>query len=122
MFTIYDEKARAYITPFFLPESGMAVRTFADCINSDSHQFGKHPADYTLFTLGAWDDTDAQLNLFERSISLGNGVEFISEGHFTQAPDNKQAEAEYLETAIPETQLSDEPPILPGPESGNSSE
>ncbi len=117
MFTIFDEKAKAYLTPFFLPESGMAVRTFADCVNSETHQFGKHPSDYTLFTLGVWDDSDAQLNMFDRSISLGNGVEFIQ----PTKKDLQQIEDEYLhETPSPETPINNDAPILPGAEGGNS--
>ncbi len=114
MFTIYDEKAKAYLPPFFLPESGMAIRAFADCINSDAHQFGKHPSDYTLFTLGGWDDTSAELNLLNRSLSLGNGVEFIEQSH----PEN-QNDAGNIQKAIFEN-IGDDPPVLAGPEGGNS--
>lgn len=52
IFTIYDSKAHAYLPPFFLPEAGMAVRVFSDCVNDKSHQFSKHPGDYTLFQIG----------------------------------------------------------------------
>lgn len=114
MFTIYDEKAKAYLPPFFLPESGMATRVFADCVNSDTHQFGKHPSDYTLFTLGGWDDTTAELNLLNRSLSLGNGVEFLAPFKTLETDDAGQ-----LQEAIFEN-LGDDPPIQPGPESGNS--
>ncbi len=114
IFTIYDEKARAYLTPFFLPESGMAVRTFADCVNSESHQFGKHPSDYTLFTLGVWDDSDATLNFHDRSLSLGNGVEFIQ-----RQPQENPDNAGNLQKAIFEN-IGDDPPVLTSPEGGNS--
>ena len=53
IFSVYDEKAQAFLPPFFLPEVGMATRIFGDCVNSDEHQFGKHPTDYTLFHLGS---------------------------------------------------------------------
>ncbi len=76
IFTVYDEKAKAFLTPFFLPEKGMAVRVFKDCINSDDHQFGKHPHDYTLFCLGEWLDHDGVIVAAEKS-SIGNGVEFV---------------------------------------------
>ena len=56
IFCIFDEKAKAYLPPFILPEVGMALRTFGDCVNSDDHQFGRHPSDYTMFTLGSYDD------------------------------------------------------------------
>ncbi len=77
IFTVYDEKAKAFMTPFFLPEKGMATRVFADCVNSKDHQFGKHPADYTLFCLGEWLDHDGFLDPLQNKTAIGNGVEFI---------------------------------------------
>ncbi len=75
IFTIYDSKAKAYLTPFFLHEDGMAIRVFADCINDGKHQFGKHPEDYTLFNIGSWSDEKAKF-LTNNPIALGNGIEF----------------------------------------------
>lgn len=77
IFTIYDSKAKAYITPFFMHEEGMAIRVFSDCINDTTHQFGKHPEDYTLFTIGSWDDQKSKF-LTTNPIALGNGVEFVN--------------------------------------------
>ena len=56
MFSIYDEKAQAYLPQFILPETGMAIRTFGDCVNSQEHQFGKHQADYTLYQIAEFAD------------------------------------------------------------------
>lgn len=110
IFTIYDEKAKAYLPPFFLPQEGMAVRTFKDCINSDTHQFGANPHDYTLFTLGHWDDNTAEINILGRSQALGNGVEFKN----PPQPD--------LYDVPDETKVSHEAPVLRGSEGGNSAE
>lgn len=55
-FAIWDEKAKAYLPPFFLPAVGVAVRAFSDCVNDPGHAFGRNPHDYTLFQLSAWDD------------------------------------------------------------------
>jgi len=78
IFTIFDSKAHAYLTPFFLHKDGMAVRVFADCINDKTHMFGKHPEDYTLFNIGSWSDDKAKF-LTNNPISLGNGLEFVEE-------------------------------------------
>jgi len=56
-YSIFDEKAKAFLPPFFLHNEAVAVRAFADCVNNPEHQFGKHPTDYTLFCLGGFDDT-----------------------------------------------------------------
>jgi len=83
IFTIYDSKAQAYLTPFFLHKDGMAMRVFADCVNDKNHQFGKHPEDYTLFRIGSWDDDKAKF-LTNNPIAIGNGVEFIDK-EYTEA-------------------------------------
>jgi len=80
LFTVYDEKAEVFTAPFFVPTLGLATRAFADCVNSSEHHFGKHPQDYTLFSLGAFDDGDATFAHKEKK-SIGNGVEFISSQH-----------------------------------------
>lgn len=76
VFAIYDDKAEAYLPPFILPNEKMAKRVFADCVNSDTHQFGANPADYTLFYLGQFDDNNGEYLLQRSKHSLGNGVEF----------------------------------------------
>lgn len=80
LFTVYDEKAEVFLPPFFVPTVGIATRAFKDTINSDSHQFGKHPSDYTLFSLGYFDDSTAEIVSATKK-SLGNGVEFIDPEH-----------------------------------------
>lgn len=76
-FAVYDEKAEAFLPPFILPNVAMAKRIFSDCVNSDTHQFGKNPYDYTLFRLGQFDDSSGQFLLERSKQPLGNGVEFI---------------------------------------------
>lgn len=77
IFTVFDEKAQAFLAPFFMGQLGQAKRIFTDCINSKDHQFGNHPHDYTLFHVGSFDDNTAEF-VTPAKISLGNGVEYIS--------------------------------------------
>ena len=77
IFTVYDQKAVTFMPPFFVPSKGLAIRAFEDCINSEDHHFGKHPADYTLFSLGSFDTDLGEFVLTDR-ISVGNGVEFLN--------------------------------------------
>ena len=77
VFTIYDAKAEAYLPPFILPKISMAKRTFSDCVNSQDHQFAAHPGDYTLFTIGTFNDETAQYNLLLTPESLGLGLEYV---------------------------------------------
>ncbi len=86
IFTIYDEKAQVFLPPFFVPTLGIATRAFSDCINSEDHQFAKHPQDYTLFQLGEFFDHDASFEVIDRK-SLGNGVEYLNENPLVPTQD-----------------------------------
>lgn len=115
VFAVHDSKAEAYLPPFILPNSAMAKRVFADCINSNSHQFGANPPDYTLFRLGQFDDSSGQFLLERASQSLGNGVEFRSIDH-PISPELGNGKDHSV------AQISDEPPIRPGASSENPPE
>ena len=73
IFSVYDNKAEAFLPPFVLPKHEMAIRTFADSINNPETQLFLHPADYTLFSLGTFDDELGKITYEKRS--LHNGVE-----------------------------------------------
>ena len=77
VFSVHDSKAEAFLPPFILPKEAQALRLFSDCINSDSHQFGQNPEDYSLFRLGTFNDEDGQYLLERTQHCLGNGVSFL---------------------------------------------
>lgn len=77
IFSVYDQKALAYLPTFILPEVDMAKRIFGDCINDEGHQFGKHPEDYTLFVLGTFNDRTGELETNPTPMGLGNGVQYV---------------------------------------------
>lgn len=116
IFTIHDAKAAAYLPPFILPNAEMAKRIFTDCVNSEDHQFAKHPEDYTLFRLGTFDDNSAQYMLTEGIHSEGNGLEFITHELQPFMPDDKNDD----QTLANRNTVSNDPPILPGTARGNS--
>ena len=109
IFSVYDAKAEAYLPPFILPKTEMAQRVFSDCVNSEDHQFGRHPADYTLFHLGTFDDITGEFEP-HRNVkqSLGSGVEYVDLSHQSADRSNGQA-------------FSDAAPVLPGTEGRDSS-
>ncbi len=76
MYVIYDSKAKAYMQPWFLTTTPMAQRLFTDCVNDKDHNFGRHPEDYTLFTIGNFDDNNAKIE-WKSPEALGNGVQYI---------------------------------------------
>lgn len=75
MFSIFDDKAKAYLSPFFLPTMAMGQRVFRDAVNDPQTNFYKNPGDYTLFCLGAWNQTTCAFELESANINVANGLE-----------------------------------------------
>lgn len=71
VFSVHDVKAGAFLPPFFLPRTEMAIRVFADSSNDSTHMFCKHPDDFCLFELGEWDGESALFDLLKAPKSLG---------------------------------------------------
>jgi len=57
VFAIYDNAAAAYMTPFYLPSAGLAVRAFTDMANDPKSMVGRHPSDYCLYEMGIFNDS-----------------------------------------------------------------
>lgn len=75
IYTIYDEKAQAWLQPFFLGTDMEATRAMQDCLSDPDHNFSRHPSDYSLFNTGTFDNATGRLEIGTR-ISLGSLVEF----------------------------------------------
>lgn len=79
VYSVYDSKAEAYLPPMFLQARGVALRMFSAAIADEKHDFCKFAADYTLFELGEFNDSDACFTLHPSPVSLGNALEFKSQ-------------------------------------------
>lgn len=107
IFTVFDQKAKAYLPPWFMGQVGQATRVFGDCCSSLDHQFGVHPEDYELYEIGEFDDNIGKLKPYQVRNHLGNGLMFRT------SPITPEEEYEASD-------VSNEAPIQPGAESGNS--
>lgn len=76
VFSVYDTKAQAYLPPFFLHNTAMALRIFQNCANDTGHTFGTNPEDYCLFHIGMFDDDTGSLTALQTPKSLGLAQEF----------------------------------------------
>lgn len=73
-YSVYDRKAQAYATPFFLHRNEVAVRSFRDAVMDPKHPMAAHPEDYELHHVGSWDDNNGCFLDFGRPQFLCNGV------------------------------------------------
>ena len=77
IYSIFDSASGLYSRPFFTQSDNEAIRSFSDIATDAEHPIGRHPADYTLFRVGIFDDTTAKFT-DEANSSLCNALERIA--------------------------------------------
>lgn len=60
-YAIYDRKALQYHAPFYASADGQAVRSFSDLVQDPNTMVGRHPGDFVLYRVGAYDDSCGSL-------------------------------------------------------------
>lgn len=60
-FAVYDSKAACFGAPMFLPNKGIAIRTFSDVCADPASPMAKHPSDYSLHEIGSYDPDSGKL-------------------------------------------------------------
>lgn len=76
IFGIYDSKAEAFLSPFYMKSIGEAERAIRTLVNDESHNFHKFAEDFTLFELGTFNDANAKFELLNTPHSIGLLLEF----------------------------------------------
>ncbi len=76
IFTVYDDKAEAYLSPFFLNSIGEAIRAFSELANDENHAFCKYPADFTLFEIGVFDNCSCSIESLPTPHAIGKAIEY----------------------------------------------
>jgi len=61
IFSVYDVAAGAHLPPFFMPNRATAERRFKQSCNDPSHQFCIAAEDYTLMSLGIFNDANGEI-------------------------------------------------------------
>lgn len=56
-YLIFDSKSQMYNHPFFLLNDQIALRSAQDIMADPNSSIKAHPADYTMFNVGTYDDT-----------------------------------------------------------------
>jgi hypothetical protein len=74
MFSIYDEKAVAHVTPFFMHNEMMALRQFKNMCFDKNSQIGTNPEDYSLWCVGEFDDSTGEVIAERNLILAGNSI------------------------------------------------
>lgn len=73
IFSIFDQKAAAYLSPFTLQSEAHAIRQLADVLLSNqTSPFSDYPEDFTLMEIGTWDQLTGEIHPHQAFISHGN--------------------------------------------------
>lgn len=78
IFAVYDIAVGAYMQPFFLQSRGQALRAWLDTCSDPKTNMWAHPADYTLFEIGEYDESEGILTSYSVKTSLGSALEMRS--------------------------------------------
>lgn len=76
IYSVYDSKAEAYMAPWYARTKGEAIRSFEQAVINPETQLNKHPADYTLFELGEFDEYTGTLTANIAKTALVNALDF----------------------------------------------
>lgn len=71
IYSVFDNKARAYLQPWITHNSDTAKRIFAESATDAQHLFSRHAEDYTLFEIGTFDDNTGAVESTVPAINLG---------------------------------------------------
>jgi len=77
-YTIYDVCSGVYDRPFYMHSDASAVRSFRDQVENPESYIGKHPEDFTLMSVGTWEDSEGELVGAEPK-KVTTGLEQLSE-------------------------------------------
>lgn len=72
--SIYDRKAKIYSQPVLVPHVAAAVRSFGDAVNTSGSEYNKHPEDYIIFHVGAFDDNTGVFTKLDQHVELANAL------------------------------------------------
>lgn len=78
--SVKDRAADAFMTPFFVPSRGMAIRSFKDEVNRKDagNIMSQHPDDFDLYLLAEWSEDSGQfVQVAEGAVLLIRGKDCI---------------------------------------------
>jgi len=75
IYSVRDDKAAAYLPPFYARTNGEAIRMFQNSIADGQSNFAKWPADFILFELGEFNEDNGVITPLDAPKSLGSAVD-----------------------------------------------
>lgn len=70
VFTVWDQKAKLHLSPFFMRSVPEAVRSITDLVRDPEHAFHKHSEDYMLVQIGKYSEESGLITSEKMPIPL----------------------------------------------------
>lgn len=86
IYSIFDEKAQVFNTPFFMDNDAMATRAFNDLAADPTSNIFRHPEDYRLYELGAFENVEGVVIPLDRPRFIVNAQLNLKLGADKNAP------------------------------------
>lgn len=80
-FSIYDEKAKTFSKPFFMPSMGLALRALNDIVDDPQTSLAKYPQDFKLYNLGSFDDNKGEFIGVPQPVFIAHATDYIKKNH-----------------------------------------
>jgi len=77
VYSVFDEKAKVFSPPFFMPHNGQAMREFGDLAVDKSTVIAKHPSDYKLYCLAEFDNVSGGFVGLPQPEFLAHASDFV---------------------------------------------
>ena len=77
VYAVKDAKVGAFLQPFYSQTHGSAIRAFADHCADNTSMPNKHPEDFALYYVGAFDDQIGKLQAVDPQL-LANASEYAN--------------------------------------------
>lgn len=68
LMSVFDLATQTFGRPFTVPHPAVAARSFREEANNPESEICKHPADYVLYELGMFDDTNGIVENMSRLV------------------------------------------------------
>ena len=79
VYSIYDSKAGAFNTPFFMATDELAIRAAKDTVSDKETIFHRHPDDFVLYQVGVFNNTTGEVVGYSPALHVVAFVQLVEQ-------------------------------------------
>ncbi len=78
VFSVFDSKVGAFLTPFFCRNRAVALRSFTSAAQEVGSDFNRYAGDYSLFEIGEWMPEEGKFAPHDAKVNLRLASQFLA--------------------------------------------